>query len=255
MTKISVSALSVQPAMRRAALALAVASVPLVVLALAPSTAAAQTATIAPPAGVLSLTAEQSAEVPEDVVRITLFYEQEGQDAASLTKVLNARAEEALRQARGDSKVTVQTGAFTIYPSTDRDGKISAWRGRTEIVLESRDFGAASRLAGQLSNTMQIGDVAFSLSPQARREAENKLTSRAIASFRDQAQAAAQAFGYSGYTVRDVRINRGGVIAPRPMMMRMAAPAAADARAASLPIEGGKSTVTIDVSGSVQMTR
>lgn len=249
----SVSSLSLSQIIRGAAAAFVLASTPLV--ALVPRTANAQAEHPAPPSGVLSLSAQQSIDVQEDVVRITLFYEQEGQNAASLTKTLNKRADDSLRQARGNSQVTVQTGAFTIYPSTNRDGKISAWRGRTEIVLESLDFSAASRLADQLSNTMQIGNVAFSLSPQARREAETRLMSAAIASFRDQAQAATQAFGYSGYTIRNVRINRGGGSA-RPFMMRAASAVAhAKEEAAPLPIEAGKSTVTVEVSGSIQMTR
>lgn len=240
--------------MRGIAAACALASVPLT-LSLASGAALAQAALVAPPSAVLSLSAERSIDVQEDVVRITLFYEQESQDAATLTRALNKRADDALRQARSDSKVTVQTGAFTIYPSTNRDGKIAAWRGRTEIVLESRDFGAASRLAGQLSNTMQVDNVAFSLSPEARRDAETRLASSAIAAFRDQAQAAAQAFGYGGYTIREVHIHQGAGGSPRPFMM-MATATRADAKAAApLPIEAGQSTVTVDVSGSIQMTR
>jgi predicted secreted protein len=254
MTNQSIPSRHIARRVRGIVAACALASVPLT-LSLASGAALAQAAPVVQPSGVLSLSVEQSIDVQEDVVRITLFYEQESQDAAALTRALNKRADDALRQARRDSNLTVQTGAFTIYPSTNRDGKIAAWRGRTEIVLESCDFGAASRLAGQLSNTMQVDNVAFSLSPQARRDAETKLTSGAIAAFRDQAQAAAQAFGYGGYTIREVRINRGAGGGPRPFMM-MAAPAKAEAKAtAPLPIEAGKRTVTVDVSGSIQMTR
>jgi len=100
------------------------------------------------PAGVLSLNAQASADIPQDVVDITLFYEQEASDPSSLTGTLNQHADQALQKAKGVSGVTARTGSFSIYPSTDRDGKISAWRGRTEVVLESRDFAAASKLAG-----------------------------------------------------------------------------------------------------------
>src|SRR5271155_3565808 len=100
----------------------------------------AQNVVQAQPSGVLSLAAQASADVPQDVVDITLFYEQEAQDPASLTTVLNQRAEAALRQAKGVDNVTAHSGSFTVYPSTDRDGRISAWRGRTEVVLESKDF-------------------------------------------------------------------------------------------------------------------
>jgi predicted secreted protein len=116
---------------------------------------------------VLSLNAQASAEVPQDVVNITLFYEQEASDPSTLTATLNQRADSALQKARGVSGVTARTGSFSIFPSTDRDGRISAWRGRTEVVLESRDFGAASKLAGQMASIMQVGNVQFSLSPEA----------------------------------------------------------------------------------------
>ncbi len=148
-------------------------------------------------------------------VLITLFYEQEASDPSSLTNVLNQRASAALREAKKVDGVTAKSGSFSVYPSTDRDGKISAWRSRTEVVLESHDFAAASKLAGRMSSSMQVGSVQFSLSPEAQRAAEQKLVTQAIDAFRKQAQTAAQAFGYSNFTIREVNVGRGGV-QPRP---------------------------------------
>jgi predicted secreted protein len=238
-----------QKTARAIALAMALATP----LAFASAAARAQSVTQAEPSGVLSLNAQASAEVPQDVVDITLFYEQEASDPSALTSTLNQRADAALRQAKGVSGVTARTGSFSIYPSTDRDGRISAWRGRTEVVLESHDFAAASKLAGQMASNMQVGNVQFSLSPEAQRAAEQKLTGEAIASFRQQASAGAQAFGYSGYSIREVNIGHNGVM-PRPMMMMSARAMGADAKAAApLPLEAGTSTVTVTVNGSVQM--
>ncbi|OXC75133.1 SIMPL domain-containing protein [Caballeronia sordidicola] len=215
----------------------------------------AQSVVQAQPSGVLSLAAQASADVPQDVVDITLFYEQEAQDPASLTSVLNQRADAALRQAKGVDNVTAHSGSFTVYPSTDRDGRISAWRGRTEVVLESKDFAAASKLAGKMSDSMQVGSVTFSLSPEAQRAAEQKLSTQAIASFKQQAQSSAQAFGYSGYAIREVNIGHNGS-SPRPVMMMAARNMSADAKmSAPMALEGGTSTVTVNVSGSVQMNR
>jgi predicted secreted protein len=238
--------------MKKSASTIALSMVLASSLALVSAAAEAQSVTQAEPSGVLSLTAQSSAEVPQDVVDITLFYEQEANDPSTLTTTLNQRAETALRQAKGVSGVTARSGSFSIYPSTDRDGRISAWRGRTEVVLESHDFAAASKLAGEMSSNMQVGNVQFSLSPEAQRAAEQKLTGEAIASFRQQASAGAQAFGYSGYSIREVNIGHNGV-APRPMMMMAARAMGAEAKAAPLPLEGGTSTVSVNVSGSVQM--
>src|ERR1700722_2245078 len=203
----------------------------------------AQSVVQAQPSGVLSLAAQASEDVPQDVVDITLFYEQEAKDPASLTTVLNQRAEGALRQAKSGENVTAHSGSFTVYPSTDRDGRISAWRGRTEVELESKDFAAASQLAGKMSDSMQVGSVTFSLSPEAQRAAEQKLSMQAIASFRQQAQSSAQAFGYNGSS-------------PRPVMLMAARNMNGDAKmSAPMALEAGTSTVTVNVSGSVQMNR
>lgn len=235
--------------MKKTAAALALAMSTLA-LSVAP---AARAQVTPPPAGVLSLSAQASTDVPQDVVDITLFYEQEAKDPGSLTAELNRRADAALSRARGVSGVSAHTGGFSVYPSTDRDGKISAWRGRTEVVLESRDFAAASKLAGDLSSALQVGNVAFSLSPEAQRAAEQKLTSQAIQSFRDRAAEAAKAFGYSGFAIREVNVSGGRSVQPYPRMMAMdAAPMAAKA-AAPIAVEGGKATVTVNVNGSVQM--
>ncbi len=204
------------------------------------------------PAGVLSLSAQASQDIAQDTVDITLFYEQEASDPTSLSNALNQHAETALAQAKAESDVQARTGTFSIYPMTDKNGHISTWHGRTEVVLRSHNFGAASRLAGQLASVMQVGNVSFSLSPEAQRVAADKLGGQAIENFRTRAQAAAKEFGYSGYTIREVNLNNSSGTQPRPMfaMRAMAAEAAAP-----VPVEAGTSTVTVNVSGSVQMTR
>ena len=93
-----------------------------------------------------------------------------------------------------------------------------------------------------------------SLSPEAQRAAEQKLVSQAIDSFRKQAQSAAQGFGYSNFTIREVNVGRSGA-QPRPVMMMQSRAMSADAKMAPIAMEAGTTTVTVDVSGSVQMGR
>ncbi|WP_431820209.1 SIMPL domain-containing protein [Burkholderia sp. F1] len=243
---------------KKSALALSLVLAAAVPVALTLASPAARAQAVNPhfpePSGVLSLSSQASAEVPQDIIHITLFYEQQAKDPGSLTSALNQRADAALAQAKGVPGVTAHTGAFSVYPSTDRDGRISAWRGRTEVVLESRDFAAASKLAGQLSNLMQVANVEFSLSPEAQRAAEQKLTTEAIKSFRVRADEAAKAFGYNNYSIRDVNVGSGRNVQPYPRMMAMAAAPMDSAKmSAPIAVEGGKATVSVTVNGSVQM--
>lgn len=205
-----------------------------------------------PPSGVLSLSADATSEVPTDIVRVTLSAEQEGAEPAAISAALSAKAQQVLAKAKRVSGIEAESGGFTIFPNTDRDGRISTWRGRTEVILQSRDFGAASRLAGQLANQMQVQNIGFSLSPEARKAAERRLTDQAVAAFREKAQAATRLFGYGSYTVRSVQVCEAGTVTPMP---RMFAAKAMMAEAAPVPMEGGKAQVSVTVNGSVQMLR
>ncbi len=218
------------------------------------SAAAVATAqTVPPPAGVLSLSAQAVTEVPTDVVQLTLAAEQEGPEPSAISNALSARTQATLAQAKRTSGVEAQSGGFTIHPNTDRNGKISTWRGRSEIILKSKDFAAVSKLAGELANQMQVQSIAFSLSREARQAAEQKLADQAVSAFRDKAQATTKLFGYSGYTIREVSVNEsGGVMPPMPRMYAKAMSADAGA---PIPVEGGKTQVTVSVNGSVQMVK
>lgn len=98
------------------ALSLALAAAVPAALTLASTAAHAQTANphFPEPAGVLSLSSQASADVPQDIIHITLFYEQQAKDPGSLTAQLNQRADAALSQAKGVSGVTAHTGAFSV---------------------------------------------------------------------------------------------------------------------------------------------
>ncbi|WER45260.1 SIMPL domain-containing protein [Cupriavidus sp. WKF15] len=210
--------------------------------------------TLPAPAGVLSLSAQAVTEVPTDVVHLTLAAEQEGAEPGAISSQLSTRTQAVINQAKRTPGVQAESGGFTIRPSTDRNGRISTWRGRSEVILQSRDFAAVSKLAGELANQMQVQGIAFSLSREARQAAEGKLTEQAVSAFREKAQSASKLFGYSSYTIREVNVNESGMVPPMPRMYGAAKAMMSDS-AAPVPVEGGKTQVTVSVNGSVQMLK
>lgn len=207
----------------------------------------------APPrAGVLTIDAQASAEVPLDVATVTLVAEGEHKDAAALAQRINQTLEETLKEAKAESRVSARSGGYRTFPATDREGRITGWRARAEIVLEARDVSALSALAGRLSTRMQVGGMAFALSPQARQAEEDRLVAQAIARFQSRAQIAAKAFGYASYSLLEVAVNAHtpGPVPPRPMLR-----SAMSAESASVPVEPGRTTVVVNVSGSVQLQK
>ena len=202
----------------------------------------------------LALQAQAVSEVAQDTVTITLATEIEAADQASVGKKLTAALDAAMKQAQGDDKVKARNGNYRIWASTNRDGKVTGWRGRVELILESRDFQAASALAGKLSGSMPVADISFSLSDQARAAEERKLLEQAATAFRERALAAASAFGFNGYRIRKVELGGSGAqYAPRaPRMQAMAAGGEA-MKLADVPLQGDTETVVVSVNGTVSL--
>jgi len=149
----------------------------------------------------------------------------------------------------------VQTGNFSLYPryaGAPRGGSptISGWQGTAELLIEGRDMPAIAALTGRIGS-MTIGRVGYALSRQQREKVEGDVTAQAIAAYRAKAAEMARQFGYGSYVIRQVEVSSGESSPPVPMMRAQAMAVSADQ--APLPVEPGKGTVTVTVSGSVQM--
>jgi predicted secreted protein len=151
-----------------------------------------------------------------------------------------------MQEAKANSKVKASSGHYSLWPFRDKNGKISNWQGRGEIILESTDFAAASDLATKLGDRMSIANLAFSVSAPARAKQEQALLTEAAQAFQNRAQALTQAFGFAAYTVRNIDLGGAGAqYQSAPRMMAMAADKA------SVPLEAGTETVTLSVRGSI----
>jgi predicted secreted protein len=209
-----------------------------------------------PPQNVMSLSATATAEVTMDLLAITFSTTREGTDAATVQSQLKQALDAALGEARRVAKlgqVEVRTGNFSMYPRYAPKGGINGWQGTVQLTVEGRDMTAISQLAGKIM-TLTIARVGYGLARETREKVEADTTAQAISRFRERAQSQAQAFGFSGYQIREVQVGTQeppmGMPAQAIRMRASAAPAEE-----ALPVEAGKTTVSTSVSGSVQMTK
>ena len=198
---------------------------------------------------IVELQAEAQREVPNDTLTAQLYVEATDAVAAQVSNTLNRTINEALKIAADSKTVRVRSGNSQTYPVNDRTQKLTGWRGRSEIRLETRDFQAGAALIGKLQSTLQLSGMSFSVSAEARRAAENELITEAVAAFRARADIVRQALGGSSYRVRNMSISSGGFVPPRPVFARAMSAAAAEVAAPQL--EGGLSQVTVSVSGAI----
>jgi len=227
---------------------------PAVAAVLVAGTAFAQGDAATPPRNVLQLSASGTVEVQQDLLIMTLATTRDGAEAGVVQTQLKAALDAALGEARKSvepGQFDVRTGNFSLSPRYTRDGKINGWQGSTELVLEGRDFARIAQTAGRMS-TLTVSDIAFGLSREQRAKVETEAQAMAITNFRQQAADLAKGFGFGTYTLREVSVNanQGGAVRPRMMSMVASSKMASDA---PIPVEAGKTTVVVNISGSVQL--
>ena len=206
--------------------------------------------------GVVSLSASATVEVTKDLLNVVLGTTREGQDAATVQTQLKQALDAALAEARKQAKpgqIDVQTGNFALYPRYAPKGGINGWQGTAELVIEGKDMAGIGALTGRIT-TMTVARVSQGVSRELREKVEGELAAQAIARYRAKAAEYAKQFGYAGYVVREVNVGTSeppGFV-PMPMVRAKAMSMAADE---SLPVEAGKAPISVNVSGSVQLTR
>ena len=203
---------------------------------------------------VAQLSASGSVEVQQDLLSISMNTTRDGSDAGTVQTQLKQALDSALAQAKQAAvpgQMDVRTGNFSLYPRYGKDGKINGWQGSTELVLEGKDFPRITATAGKIQS-LTMGNVSFALSREQRAKVEGEAQTLAIERFKLKAGEIAKGFGFAGYSLREVSINANDQgYTPRPRVMAMSAKS--EMADAAIPVEAGKSTVLVNVSGSVQM--
>ena len=226
----------------------------LLALVLALAVPLARAADAPPPQGVVSLASSASLDVTKDVLSVTFNTTREGADAAGVQSQLKQALDAALAEAKKvahPGQLEVQTGNFSLAPRYTNKGAMNGWQGSTELIVEGRDMQAIAQLSGRIT-TLTISRVGYNLSRELREKVEGEVAAQAIARYRAKAADYARQFGYTGYTIREVNVGTSESPPFRPVAMMQARALAAGSDEA-LPVEPGKGTVTVSVSGTVQM--
>ncbi len=200
----------------------------------------------------IELSAEASRPAANDLVRASLYSEASGNNPAELARRVNADIAAALKIAREQHGVKVQSGQQATYPIYSPAQKIEGWRMRSEIMVESRDQAAVTALIGQLqAMRLAVGGITLLPSPETRRQVGDEAIREAIQSFQQRAGLIAGELGKS-WKIKQMNINQGSS-EPVPMPMLRGAKMTMLAEAAPAPMEAGESQISVNISGQIEL--
>lgn len=194
------------------------------------------------------LSANAQTQVENDTVIATLYAQEEGSDAAQQSNLVNRRVEEAISLIKQHDMIKVQTGSYSTTP-VYQNNKISSWRVRQAIRLESSDMALMSDLLGELQKTLAVQQISYAVSPRLKNSTDDELISEALKVFEQRAKNITRQLNRKNYKIVDINISTSVNHYPRrsyeavPMASKLAAPA----------IEGGEQTLAVTVSGQIEM--
>lgn len=197
-----------------------------------------------------------SREVANDTAQATLFVELSDADPARLSERVNLAVAAGVKLARqSGSAQSINTG-YSTYPLYNKSNKQEGWRARGELRLTSHDFAALARLIGELQKMqgglpLQLAEVRYSVSDEARKKAEDELIEEGLRGFRSRAALMQKGLNGKSWKLLNLTVNTQST---RPPVLYRAAPMAEMALAASpAPVEGGESRLSVSIQGRIQL--
>lgn len=197
----------------------------------------------------LTLSASAFREVAQDRVAVTLYASHEAPEPGPAQGQVNAVLSPVLARLKQSKDLDVQSAGYRTDPVW-QESRIVGWRARGAVRVTAKPSEDFNKLVGELSSQLNVESVSHFLSREAQLEVEQDLIGDAVEAFRAKAQAAAQALGFRKWSIRSVSLNDSGPGIPEPApKMMMARAMAGDA--APMPIGEGRTTVSVDVGGTV----
>lgn len=203
---------------------------------------------------IASFDALASREVVNDTAFATLFVEYSDADPARLSERVNQALNSAVRSIRQNSAVQSLRTSHSSYPLYGKNNKPDGWRSRGELRLVSRDFPTLARLIGELQQgqaPLQLADVHYGVSDEARKKVENELIEEGLRAFRERAALVQKSMNSKGWRLVNVSISTQS--SRPPVLMRAAKMAEMSVAASPAAVEGGESSVTVSIQGRIEL--
>lgn len=229
-----------------------VAAFVLMCAGVAASAATAPVPAAVPGPGVTVVHLTQRAErlMPRDRLRASLSVEVTAATPQQVQAEVNRRMEAALGKARQVSAVKPETGGYLVYQQREPN-KPMTWRGQQTLNLSSEATAELLQLVGELQQQgLATSELAYELSPDVLRKAEDDLTAEALAAVGKRADLIAADLKMGVQQLRDIVVGNAQTEQP-PMRMRAAVLNYVAAPAPPPVAEPGDAIVSVTVQAEV----
>jgi len=128
--------------------------------------------------------------------------------------------------------------------------KITGWRVRQNIRLESRDMNVMSRVLGQLQQTLALQGLNFAVSPELKNSTDDGLIAEALKRFDQRARNITRQLERKNFRIVEINVATSAEHFPR---QRYEAAAMSASKVPPPALEGGEQTLRVIVSGQIEL--
>lgn len=190
-------------------------------------------------------------EVENDTLVAIMYHERSGQQPTTMADDVNRTIAWVVDLAKKNSAIKIQTLNYRQQPLY-RNQTVTGWKVRQSIRLESTDTTALSTLLGELQQRLSVASLRYTVSPNVRKEVEDALIVRALDRFRRRGKLISGELERPGYRIVDIDIATSSE-SPAPVRMRAVSAMAESSSPAPPTLEAGVQSVTVQVSGSIEL--
>lgn len=208
---------------------------------------------------VVSLAADAYREVQQDRVILTLSREARGEEPKALADEVNKAINTVMESGKDNQMLELKSGAYNLWPQQeyDENGKRTGtvtYVVNGEVIVSSSDMLEATRFVEQVSEHMNLSNIAFEMTTEVRRQVENEIRAEAIQSFQAKARAVSREFGFDNYDIKNVQLDDSSMTqTPMPRLSMARAEMVQSADFAGPALSAGKERVTITVTGEIAL--
>jgi len=198
----------------------------------------------------IHLSVSASAQLENDTMVATVYAEEEGGQAAELSKIVNKRIRWGLDLVKKHPEIKHQTNTYSSNPIYSNN-KIKGWRVSQSLRLESQDMALMSDVLGKLQSDLALQSMQFTVSPDSKNQQDEKLIDKALEAFEKRAQQVVKKLGRKNYKIVDINISTSGTRGIRPQYQMRAK--VMDSMESAPVISAGEQMVSVTVSGNIEL--
>ncbi|MCU7886433.1 MAG: SIMPL domain-containing protein [Candidatus Thiodiazotropha sp. (ex Lucinoma annulata)] len=198
----------------------------------------------------INLSAQAAIEVDNDTLIAVMYAQKEGNDLALLTDSVNQLVTEGVDKAKRSAGIKVQTLSYQTSPVYQQQ-RLTGWRVRQSIRLESLQSDKLSTLIGELQSSLALESLSYAISPAQRQKVEESLMLQAIDEFQRRADLVTKQLERSQYRLVEMVIQTSDK-SIQPMRMR-ANMMALEGASVAPTLQAGSQNVRVEINGIIEL--